>query len=175
MMIEDYTNTKKDTAFAIFIVLIFAFAFFMSCKPAQIIHVTDTITTEKKVIQRDSFSYTEPDSISISLLFECDSNNNVLIKALNDAQSKGMDTKYIFKDNRLILTAYIDSMAILHKLIESEKSKETVKHDPQDAILISDLTKKNTLLEQKASNKNKIIGALIALIVILGALYKWFK
>lgn len=139
-MIEDYSNAKKDISLVIFIIIVVAFGLFLatSCKTIQPLPVSDTVRIENTVIQIDSFSYTETDSILISLLFECDSNNNVLIKALNEAQTKGFRTKYIFKDNRLDLTAYIDSMAILHKLINDTKSKEVIKQNPMDAVLYAE-------------------------------------
>lgn len=61
MMIEDYDNTKKDTAFILFIIAVVSFAIFLSCKPTKIITVTDTIKQieyktklEKEIVRYDS-------------------------------------------------------------------------------------------------------------------------
>lgn len=59
-MIEDYDNTKKDTAILFIIAVILALVIF-SCKPAQVITLTDTIKQieyktkyEKEIVRFDS-------------------------------------------------------------------------------------------------------------------------
>lgn len=172
-------NNQKDILayIMLFLFILVALYFTTSCSPCNYVSKhpecfpADTVLIEKTIIQRDSFSYVEPDSLSLSLLFECDSNNNVLIKELSDAKSKGFITKYIFKDNRLNLTAYIDSIAILNKIIETTKSKEIIKVNP----LNEQLKKDNDKLTQRNETKTKVIIGLIAAILLMSLLYKIFK
>lgn len=133
--------------------------FLASCNPCKFVakhpqcFPVDSFIIEKTVIQRDSFTYTEPDTLSMQLLFECDSNNNVLIRELNNASTKGFDIKYIFKDNRLNLTAYVDSIAILNKLIETTTNKEVIKMNPVNDVLKSN----NEKLEKQTKFRGKVI------------------
>lgn len=162
---------------ALFAIFFIFFMLLLSCNPCKNIakyercFPVDSILIEKTVIQRDSFTFTEPDTLSMQLLFECDSNNNVLIRELNNTSSKGIDVKYIFKDNRLNLTAYVDSIAILNKLIETTKNKEIIRTNPLNEQIKSERDK----LADKLNNRNKLIWVLIGLIILIVLAVKFLK
>lgn len=137
-----------------------------NCFPA------DTVLIEKNTIIRDSILFTKIDSIGYDILFECDSNNNVLMRELNEQKSKGVVTNVVFKDNRLILTAQTDSIKSLLRIIENLEKKETSKVNPINAELKAEnerLKSEKLNLVQKAKTKNKVIFTLI-IIIVLGLL-----
>lgn len=45
--------------------------------------------------------YLPPDSALLTALFECDSNNRVILKAYDELKSAGMDSRLAFEDGRL--------------------------------------------------------------------------
>jgi hypothetical protein len=102
------------------------------CFPADTVKITDVQTIY------DSIVYTVPDSINLELMFECDSNNQVLLKRLNETKSKGVETKVVFKDNVLKLSAFVDSIAILNRTIQTLKTKDVAKVNPVNEKLKKD-------------------------------------
>jgi hypothetical protein len=154
--------------------------FLISCNPCRYVSKhqecfqADSILITNTVIQTDSIRFTEPDTMALSLLFECDSNNNVLMRELKDVSSKGIQTEVIFKDNRLDVSGFVDSIAILNKLIETTKAKETTKINP----LNPELQNKCDKLENKLDRRNKIIlwlSIACALLIIVFLLIFKFK
>lgn len=45
--------------------------------------------------------YLPPDSALLTALFECDSNNRVILKAYDELKSQGMNSRLTFEDGRL--------------------------------------------------------------------------
>jgi len=160
------------------ILFILVVYFTMACKPIKEIVVTDTTNqteTKKDTTNRKVFA---PDSLKLRLLFECDSNNNVLIRENSELKSKGFNTSYNFSNNTFDLSIYTDSIEQLNRIIETTKNKETVLHSPLDEVIqaenesikkdIEKAKKDNDKLSNKLENRNRLSLYLsIALIVIV--------
>lgn len=124
----------------------------------------DTVKISEIKTVTDSIYFTEPDSMAISMLFECDSNNNVLMCELTELSSKGVETNVIFKNNRLDITGFVDSIAVLNKLVETLKSKDVSKVNPVNV----QLKRKNEKLVVRNKVKNKLLMGAGGLILLLG-------
>ena len=114
-----------------------------NCIPADTIY---SMTTEKI---HDSVFYTQMDSAFYDIYFECDSNNQVLISQLNEKVTPGIETKVIYRDNKISLRLYTDSMQLLNRTIEKlSEAKKTVKN-PVNLKCQDDLKKAQKKIERK--------------------------
>lgn len=148
-----------------------------SCSPCRYVgkhpecFPADTIRIENTKTIRDSIVFTKIDSVGYDLLFECDSNSQVILKEFNEYKTKGISTKFVFKDNRLQLNALIDSLGILHRIIDNYQFKEVVRINPVNEQLKKDFDK----LTAKNKTKNKTIFGLIVVILLAAAILKILK
>jgi len=163
-------NQKDILAYImLFLFILVALYFTTSCKVTEYLP-GDTVRIENIKTVRDSIVFTKIDSAGYDLLFECDSNNQVILKEFNEYKTKGFKTSFTFKDNRLQLKALIDSLGILHRIIDNYQFKEVIKVNPINEQLKSE----NYTLELKLAIFKKIaLGLGIALLLI--GLFWWIK
>jgi len=122
MMIEDFSNTKKDIATIFFIIIVVSIAFFLvSCKPAQVITLTDTIKQieyktkfEKEIVRFDS------------IVTKTDTFSNIVFRDR---------TVYQTKEHTKIDSIYLD--------------KEVIKENPVNQKLQKDNDKLSNKLENR--------------------------
>lgn len=99
------------------IFLLFLCLFLSACARKVYIPVRETVTETETI--RDTVIRIEKDSAVFSALLECDSTGNVLLKqllSLQSAQKYPLSAGATVKDNRLNVTARVDSMSIYLKL-----------------------------------------------------------
>lgn len=114
---------------------------------------------------RDTITYIEENESTLEAWFECDSNNQVLIKKLNETNN-GIKTVTIFKDNVLRIRSYTDSIAVLNKIIEEKSSEKITVMNPVNKQLQDD----NKKLEKKLTRWKKIgrFGLIIVSFIFIG-------
>jgi hypothetical protein len=124
------------------------FFFLISCSPCKYVarHPScfppDTIIITNTKTIHDSITYIQPDSASLIAAFYCDSANQVLMRTISEYKSKGIVTKVVFKDNRLAINMYTDSIAVLNRIISNIKSKTITLVNPVN----TELQRKNARL-----------------------------
>lgn len=107
----------------------------MSCKGPKNVSCTPATLPANLVTEYLVPVYLSPDSALMTALFECDSNNRVILKAYDELKSKGMETGLHFKDGRLDYqakakpdTVYIpakDSIVYVPQPVEVEVNRLT--------------------------------------------------
>ncbi|MCK9282226.1 MAG: hypothetical protein M0P71_16545 [Melioribacteraceae bacterium] len=114
---------------------------------------------------RDTITYIEENESTLEAWFECDSNNQVLIKKLNETNN-GIKTVTVFKDNVFKIRSYTDSIAVLHKIIEEKSSEKIAIMNPVNKQLQDD----NKKLEKKLTHWKKIgkFGLIIIVSILIG-------
>ena len=159
--------------------LLLAFLF-ASCNPCKYVarhqecFLPDTIRETSVQTIHDTTTWIEADSFALSALFYCDSTNNVLIKTLNEYKSKGVVTKIIYKNNTLQISLATDSIGVLNRIISNMKTHVEHVKNPVNAVLQADNIKKDKQLQRK-NTWLKILGGSTAFLIILIALFIWFK
>jgi len=152
-----------------YLLIIFAFAL-AACNPYNYISKhpelfpADSVVITNTKETHDSIYFTKPDSLAIEMLFECDSNNQVLMRELNEIGSKGIKTKIVFKDNKLQINALVDSLEMLNRTIKELSTKETTKINPINIELkkqVEQAQKDNAKLTAKTKSQRKTILSLI--------------
>jgi len=109
----------------LFLSVLFAVA---SCNPCKYVakhqecFPADTVKEKETTTVHDTVEWLTLDSTAIEALFECDSTNQVLIKELNEHKGKGSKTTIVYRNNRLRISLYTDSIAQLKRIISKEKS-----------------------------------------------------
>ena len=58
--------------------------------------------------------YLPPDSALLTALFECDSNNRVILKAYDELKSQGMNSHLTFEDGRLDYNLETVHLSLIH-------------------------------------------------------------
>jgi len=150
---------------------------FASCNPCKYVakhpecYMSDSVIITETKTETITKIVLEPDSLSMKFLFECDSNNNVLIRENSELKTKGLNVIYRFKNNTLDLSVFTDSIEHLNKLIEITKGKEVIKMNPINDVLKAE----NEKLLQKNKLKGKLLvfmGGLLALAIVLFKILK---
>jgi hypothetical protein len=138
------------------------------CFPPDSVNQTSTQT----VIDHSDNS--APDSSLFDALFLCDSANRALMKEVHELKSNGVTTTVSFQDNHLTIKTKTDSLRYRTRTVTNTVIKEVVKINPVNA----ELKRQNEKYEKKIQRKNvwlKITGGSLAVLIILIALYIWFK
>ena len=88
------------------VIVFFLIALLSACNPCRYVanhpecYPADTVITTDIVTVTDTLIYIEENQSTLDAWFECDSNNQVLIKKLEETIS-GIKTVTVFKDNVL--------------------------------------------------------------------------
>lgn len=161
----------KATICSIIFIIVLA-----SCNPCHYVakhpecFAPDTIRETSTQTIRDTITWIQPDSMSLVALFYCDSANQVMMQTIEEFKSKGIKTRIIFKDNKLDLSVYTDSIKVLNRIISNIKSKEVYVMNPVNDKLKND----NIKLENRLHNRRWLlwyfIGSIVSIIV-----YIWIK
>ena len=156
------------TLLALLTVLLFA------CNPCKYVanhpecFQADTIRETEIQTVHDSVTWIMGDTTLFEAIFECDSLNNVLMRSLNEYKSKGVQTKIVFRDNRLQLSSFTDSIAVLNRIISNHKTHSEYIINPVDEKLRNE----NVKMERKLHNRRWLWWYLIASgIAIIAFLY----
>jgi len=78
------------------IILLFALALLVGCKTQKATVVEVPIQYKERIVEKLVPVKVADDSLSMKALFECDSLNNVVMKQLTEAKSKGVASKFDF-------------------------------------------------------------------------------
>jgi hypothetical protein len=78
-------------------------------------HIHDTI------IRWQTETFIEPDFSSIDMVFECDSNNKVLLSKIDQLTGNRINMTYLLRDNKLTIQAKTDSITYLWNLVKEIK------------------------------------------------------
>ncbi len=130
----------------------------------------DTIRETSTQTIRDTITWIQPDSMSLVALFYCDSANQVMMQKIEEYKSKGIKTRVIFRDNKLDLSVYTDSIKVLNRIISNIKSKEVHVKNPVNNKLQSD----NQILKNRLHNRRWLLWYFIGSIVSI-IIYIWIK
>jgi hypothetical protein len=134
------------------------------------IYRTDTLFKESKDIPQEK---EVGDSTYVELLFKCDSNNKVLIEELNTKATGKTSVIYKFKDNKLVVQTYQDSI-LYYKKTEKEYRSKT-----DSLVSISDtykfkadiLNEEIATLKEKVRAKNKSIFYFSLILFVMGLIF----
>jgi len=83
------------------IILLFALALLIGCKTQKQIIQEVPIQYKERIVERLVPVKVADDSLSMKALFECDSLNNVVMKQLTEAKSKGVASNFDFINGML--------------------------------------------------------------------------
>jgi preprotein translocase subunit SecF len=151
-----------------------------SCNPCRYVarhqecFPPDSITSTSTESVKDSSQKEPPDSSIFEALFECDSLNNALMKEVNEVKSQGVQTQIVYRDNKIyIRTSTPGKETKIRTVIKTVTVKEKIMN-PVDA----ELKRKNLKLEKQVQRKTvlvRLFGISLTVLIILIALYIWFK
>jgi hypothetical protein len=102
----------------------------VSCVSKKEIIKTEYITNDSLVyVDKYEKVYdtivTPADSSYIEAYFECDSNNTLILRQLNESEGKKINIKTIYKDNIIRIEASIDTDSIIRQAEERIRSEYT--------------------------------------------------
>jgi len=104
-----------------YLIVILISIFAISCSTKKSIQIVEKEVVKDSIVYRyeETLVYdtivTPADSSYIEAYFECDSNNNLILKQLNESEGKQINIKTIYKDNIIRIEASIDSGAIIRQ------------------------------------------------------------
>ena len=147
----------------------------VSCNPCHYVSrhsecfPTDTIRITNERTVHDTITYIEESESTLEAYFECDSNNQVLMKRLSQTNTGNIQPTVIFRDNLLKIRYFTDSIAVLHKIISETKGKEVMVMNPVNEQMKRDL--------QRLKNWKKIgsVGIGIIVLLLVFAAFKIYK
>lgn len=148
---------------------------FAACTPCRYVSrhpecfPADTVRITNIRIERDTITYIEESESTLEAYFECDSNNQVLMKRLAETNTGNIKPTVIFRDNTLKISYYVDSIAVLHKIIKETSGKETTILNPVNEQMKKDLQR------LKKWRKIGMYGIGLAVLVLLYALFKIYR
>ena len=153
----------------------------VACNPCKYVarhqecFAPDTIRETTIQTVHDTTTWIQSDSATFIALFYCDSANQVLIKSLNEYKSKGVETVIKYKDNRLQLRFYTDSILILNRYINTLKNKITYVKNPVNDQLQRDNSKlEKKLHAKKVFNRYLLIFSGISILVFAFLIWRKF-
>lgn len=140
----------------VWIILIILFII-SSCNPCRYVSKhpecfpNDTSIVDTFTVVTENIEYIF-DSTALNLYLQCDSNYNVLVKEyFSESSDKETDIKvvYKYKDNKLQIKSYADSIRILNTLVEKYKDTKQYIINPVNVQLKKDLIKSNEKLQKR--------------------------
>ena len=147
----------------------FSLLILLSCNPCRYVahhpecFAPDTIRETITSTMHDSITWIQFDTTLFDAIFACDSLNNVLMKQVDEYKTKGVKTKVVFRDNRLQLSMFTDSIAILNKIIREHKThSEYIKNPVND-----ELKRQNEKLENRMHNRRWLLWYFVVSIAAL--------
>lgn len=137
---------------------------------------TDTIIRDTTIINYTD-TVIKPDSSIIRAYLECDSNNNVIIKQINEYKGQYTSTTLRLKNNVLYIKSLTDSIKTLNKTIERLRY-QSIYHTiiVKDTFEIKELQKKLDRCDKKAKKISLLRNILfLAIIILIIAIIKALK
>lgn len=104
-----------------------------SCKGTKAVSLAPVNLPDNLTRERLVPIYLSPDSALLTALFECDSNNQVILKAYDELKSQGMNSRLTFEDGRLDydLQAVHDTVYL--------PAKDSIVYVPQEVEVIKEV------------------------------------